>query len=43
MAPNYKQIMAMRKNYEKQIRKLCPDVTENSGIYLFWRIDVDKG
>ena len=39
MAPNYKQIMAMRKNYEKQIRKLCPDVTENSGIYLFWRID----
>ena len=39
MATNYRQIMAMRKAYENQIRKLCPDVTENSGIYLFWRID----
>lgn len=39
MAMNYRQVMAMRKGYEKQIRKLCPDVTENSGIYLFWRID----
>jgi hypothetical protein len=39
MAMNYRQIMAMRKGYENQIRKLCPDVTENSGIYVFWRID----
>lgn len=39
MAMNYRQIMAMRREYEKQIRRLCPDVTENSGIYVFWRID----
>lgn len=39
MAMNYKQVLAMRKEYEKQIRRLCPNVTENSGIYLFWRID----
>ena len=39
MAMSYKQVLAMRREYEKQIRKLCPDVTENSGIYLFWRID----
>ena len=39
MAMSYKQVLAMRRGYEKQIRKLCPDVTENSGIYLFWRID----
>lgn len=41
MAMSYKQVLAMRKEYEKQIRRLCPDVTENSGIYLFWRIDSD--
>jgi hypothetical protein len=39
MAMNYRQIMAMRKGYENQIRKLCPDVADNSGIYVFWRID----
>lgn len=39
MAMSYKQVLAMRREYEKQIRRLCPDVTENSGIYLFWRID----
>ena len=39
MAMSYKQVLAMRREYEKQIRKLCPDVTENSGIYVFWRID----
>lgn len=39
MAMNYKQVLAIRKEYEKQIRRLCPNATENSGIYLFWRID----
>ncbi|MEE1085028.1 MAG: hypothetical protein UH850_14975 [Paludibacteraceae bacterium] len=29
----------MKRKYEEQIRKVCPEVTENSGIYLFWRID----
>ena len=41
MAPNYRQIMAIRKANEDKIRKACPIVTEDSGIYLFWRIDED--
>ena len=39
MAPNYRQIMAIRKANEDKIRKMCPIATEDSGIYLFWRID----
>ena len=39
MAPNYRQIMAIRKVNEDKIRRLCPGVTENSGIYVFWRVD----
>lgn len=39
MAPNYRKIMAIRKANEDKIRKLCPEVTESSGIYVFWRID----
>ena len=39
MAPNYRKIMAMRKANEDKIRKLCPSVSEKSGIYTFWRID----
>lgn len=39
MATNYRQIMAIRKANEDKIRRLCPNVTENSGIYLFWRMD----
>ncbi len=41
MAPNYRQIMAIRKANEDKIRQLCPEVTENSGIYVFWRVDSD--
>ena len=41
MAPNYRQIMAIRKANEDKIRKVCPIATEDSGIYLFWRIDAD--
>ena len=41
MAPNYRQIMAIRKANEDKIRKFCPIATEDSGIYLFWRIDSD--
>lgn len=39
MAPNYRQIMAIRKANEEKIRRLCPTVSEKSGIYAFWRID----
>ena len=41
MAPNYRQIMAIKKANEDKIRKMCPNVTDNSGIYLFWRVDSD--
>lgn len=41
MSPNYRQIMAIRKANEDKIRKACPIVTEDSGIYSFWRIDED--
>jgi hypothetical protein len=39
MATNYRQIMAIRKANEDKIRRLCPEATENSGIYVFWRVD----
>ena len=39
MAPNYRKIMAMKAEYKRQIQKLCPNVTNNSGIYVYWRID----
>ena len=39
---NYKQIYAKKKAYQEQIRTMCPDVRERSGIYLFYRID-EKG
>ncbi len=39
MAPNYRQIMAIRKANEEKIRKLCPEATYESGIYVFWRVD----
>ena len=39
MAPNYRQIMAIRKANEDKIRKLCPIATETSGLYVFYRTD----
>lgn len=39
MATNYKQIYAIKKANEERIRKACPNVTDNPGIYLFWRVD----
>ena len=39
MATNYRKIMAIRKANEDKIRRLCPSVSEKSGIYAFWRID----
>lgn len=42
MAPNYRQIMAIRKANEDKIRRACPAVTENPGIYVFWRIDENE-
>ena len=42
MAMNYRQVMAIRKANEDKIRRLCPEVTENSGIYVFWRVDANE-
>lgn len=39
MAPNYKQIFAIRKANEEKIKKLCPEARQDSGIYCFYRID----
>lgn len=39
MATNYRQIMTIKKANEDKIRKLCPGVSDNPGIYLFWRKD----
>lgn len=36
---NYKKIYAMNKEREKQILKICPDISNNSGIYVFYRVD----
>ena len=34
---NYIQIMAIKRSNEKRILKVCPDVTDESGIYFFIR------
>lgn len=39
MATNYRQIMVLKAEYKKRIEKLCPSVTNNAGIYVYWRID----
>lgn len=39
MATNYRQIMTLKAEYKKRIEKLCPCVTNNPGIYVYWRID----
>ena len=38
---NYKQIYAMKKQREDRIKKLCPSINNNSGIYVFYRVDED--
>lgn len=39
---NYKKIYAIKKQNESQIKKLCPSVKHESGIYCFYRED-EKG
>ena len=39
MAPNYRQIMAIKAQNEKRILKVCPDAKKKSGIYCFYRIN----
>lgn len=37
MSVNYKQLYAKKKYYEDQIKCVCPNVTNESGIYIFTR------
>lgn len=36
---NYKQIYAIKRANEEKIQSVCPDITNNSGIYVFYRTD----
>lgn len=37
--PNYKQVFARKQNCVQRIKKLCPSITRDSGIYVFSRKD----
>lgn len=37
--PNYKRVYAMKHEREKRISSVCPSITNNSGIYVFYRDD----
>lgn len=36
---NWKKIYAMKSEREKRIKKICPSITNSSGIYVFYRKD----
>lgn len=36
---NYKKIFAIKKANEQKVLKICPDLQNKSGIYVFYRID----
>lgn len=36
---NYKQIYAIKAEREKRIEKICPNIPNNPGIYVFYRQD----
>lgn len=37
--PNYRKIYAMKAEREKRIKNACPQITNESGIYAFYRTD----
>ena len=39
MAVNYRQVYAMKHEREVKIKKICPNITNASGIYAFYRVD----
>lgn len=39
MAVNYRQMYAMKHQRENKIKEICPNITNRSGIYAFYRID----
>lgn len=36
---NYAQVMAVQQKYREQIKKVCPDIDDSSGIYFLTRTD----
>lgn len=36
---NYKQVYAMKDKREQRIKAVCPAINDDSGIYVFYRID----
>lgn len=38
---NYKQVMAIQSKYRKDIKNVCPDIDDKSGIYFLTRTDED--
>lgn len=38
---NYRQVMAMQKKYKDEIKKICPEMDDASGIYFLTRTDED--
>lgn len=39
MTVNYKKVYAMKREREQRIKKICPTITDTSGIYVFYRTD----
>ena len=42
MAPNYRQIYAIKKQNEEKVLRLCPEAKQDNGIYCFYRIDENQ-
>ena len=36
---NYRQVTAIKERLKKEILKVCPTMTNGTGIYVFYRID----
>lgn len=39
---NYRKIYAIKAQREGRIKKICPDIPNSSGIYVFYRVDEAK-
>ena len=39
MTKDFRKVFAMKAEREKRIKKICPDIPNSSGIYVFCRID----
>jgi hypothetical protein len=39
---DYRQIYSIKQRRKEQIKKLCPDIADKSGIYLFYRWKIEE-